>query len=647
MTLYSYNSVDEFVDSVSKKHIGMTYKRMYYSDADIKKMFKKLSVVKFDDRVQTGKYYKIRNIDFKPIELIYLGEPMLLMHKPVDYEDFNILSDMFQEENRMKCRLFVEPMDPEQYFFKNTKALAEYCLKKYSVITPKNMRESIYDNVKECTSFRPLNLMFIIDLFKSKSVLDFSSGWGDRLIACLATKTRYVGVDPNELLHSKYQEMIDFFAPKSKKRYTMINDTIQNAKLPNEKFDLVFTSPPYFSMEEYSGKGKVTDVSEDAWFNNFLTVAITKCSARLNENGHMVLVINQVAGQKYIRRMIDYVNKSPEHKDLHYLGVISYTKTNRSNPQPMWIWRKSKTIPEILYNPPMVISSDTYNNKKFCVFRDDKLVGGTKQRAIVSYMESMGSFEKFIYAGPNTGYAQVALAYAAALTNKTAVLFLRKQFPRTNLTKYALTFGSAVELHEIPNANLKQLQEQAEQYNKSDSKSHLFSFGGYDEVYMAELHKMLKRSIPSKLIKMGRPKRLWLVAGSATIANVLYKLFPKTHFIIIQVGKKIWPDQIDESRTTLIISDENFLDVAKSQPPYPTVSTYDAKLWKYFTADNKPGDYIWNVGKDITDYQLGENNHKKYNGNHRNGNHRNHHNGNGNYRNRNNNYRGGRGRGKK
>ena len=95
------------------------------------------------------------------------------------------------------------------------------------------------------------------------------------------------------------------------------------------------------------------------------------------------------------------------------------------------------------------------------------------------------------------------------------------------------------------------------------------------------------------------PKTIWLVAGSATILSVLYEIFPKTYFNVVQVGAKIWDDQLDKKRTTLYISDEKFSHIAEQQPPYPTVSTYDAKLWKYFLKYGKNNDYIWNVGKDI------------------------------------------------
>ena len=99
--------------------------------------------------------------------------------------------------------------------------------------------------------------------------------------------------------------------------------------------------------------------------------------------------------------------------------------------------------------------------------------------------------------------------------------------------------------------------------------------------------------------KNKKPKRIWIVAGSAILVNVLYVVFPKTFFNVIQVGKTVWADQLDEKRTKFYKSDEKFYDIAKEQPPYPTVATYDAKLWKFVKMHGEDGDYIWNVGKDI------------------------------------------------
>jgi hypothetical protein len=66
--------------------------------------------------------------------------------------------------------------------------------------------------------------------------------------------------------------------------------------------------------------------------------------------------------------------------------------------------------------------------------------------------------------------------------------------------------------------------------------------------------------------------------------------------MVVQVGKKIWPDQLENKKHKLFIANENFTENALIQPPYKTVPWYDAKLWQFFIKNKKKGDCIWNVG---------------------------------------------------
>lgn len=577
--MYKCNNIEDFL----KLKVGFPYKNLYYNDAQIHKMFVNSQNIKFDDRVVDGEYYTIHNIKLNKYQLLFMNQPRILIHKSSDYDKFEILSDMFQEKNRIKCKFFSAPMTPEEYFFKNKKELAMKLLNKKQDITPHNLREILYENIKECSAFKVSNMIYLIKLFNVKSVLDPSSGWGDRLLGALATDIRYVGVDPNTLLHADYEKIINFF--KHTKKITMLNSTIQDVKLPNEKFDMVLTSPPYFKIEKYSNYGEVKDKNEHEWFNNFMIPMIDKSIKYINNNGHLVMIINQLPNENYVKKLIDYVYT---YTNMVYLGVISYSDVIKTNPQPMWIWQKCKKIPDQLYNPEMIISSYKYNKINFNVFRDDFLIGGTKQRGLIPMIAKIKE-SNIVYASPPQGYAQIALSFAAKLTHKNVKLFINKLPQKTNLTKYAESFGNTT-VYEL-NATLDKLQQEANKLK--DSNHYIISFGADDPLFIKELYNSLK-----KIINI-QPKCIWLVAGSATILKVLYKIFPKTFFNVVQVGKKIWPDQLESNRTKLYISSEKFYDIAEYQPPYPTVGTYDAKLWVFFMKYGQNGDYIWNVGKDI------------------------------------------------
>ena len=67
---------------------------------------------------------------------------------------------------------------------------------------------------------------------------------------------------------------------------------------------------------------------------------------------------------------------------------------------------------------------------------------------------------------------------------------------------------------------------------------------------------------------------------------------------MVQVGKTISPKLIECYKIksgNIFISPEKFEEPAHILPPYPSVDTYDAKLWQFVLKYGKSGDYIWNV----------------------------------------------------
>src|SRR6185295_15323322 len=85
----------------------------------------------------------------------------------------------------------------------------------------------------------------------------------------------------------------------------------------------------------------------------------------------------------------------------------------------------------------------------FQVVRDDLLPGGTKRRALHVLFDE---HTEYVYAGPVYGYAQVALAYAAADACKKATIFCAER-----KTWHARTLEAARNsalIHEVPNGYL-------------------------------------------------------------------------------------------------------------------------------------------------------------------------------------------------
>lgn len=410
--LYEYSNVQDFLDDYDK--LSFPYQSIYYTSDDKKKMLDNLSRYDHRIRIKKGHPYTVKNLAFNTKVFKFQGTPTILENDDKDYKDFNILSNLFIEDVRMRCKVYGAVMTPMEYYQRYRKKLAEDCLKKYGKITPHYLRETLWGikMARECTTFRPANLVACIQMFfpnykkKPIRILDPSSGWGDRLLAAIATKSIYYGVDPNTKLFPYYEKMIKFFNV-SKQKYRMLNAPFETVKLTKTKYDMVFTSPPYFDLEHYSDDKSQSDVkntTERDWFDNFLKPYIKTAWEALSVNGVMVIVINQKnRSEHYIEWMLDYVNDFAE-----YLGVISYANPGdyHKSPQPMFIWRK-KIVP-VLKTQRLYLRKFTEDDSKaFAALQEKKsnmaLLGSGRTK---TYSESTSQLNRYIKEYSNETYAR-------------------------------------------------------------------------------------------------------------------------------------------------------------------------------------------------------------------------------------------------
>jgi hypothetical protein len=260
-----------------------------------------------------------------------------------DFNTVGFVSDYFNQECRVQCKRYNEKLTPIEYWQQNKRKVLSLCEKWYRVLTWHNLEETMYRLCKGCTTFRPKLLSAFINEYKPESILDISSGWGDRLAAAIATKTTYLGCDPNSCLHPGYKSMIKQLGNNDKTKYQVLHDKFQDCKIPTGRmFDMVFTSPPYFDVEVYSHED-TQSISEftsvDAWFTGFLAPSLDKAWSHLNPNGLLVLHINNTPGKPdYVVRMRDYINKFADAKYMGILGKV--TNGEGSKARPIWIWRK-------------------------------------------------------------------------------------------------------------------------------------------------------------------------------------------------------------------------------------------------------------------------------------------------------------------
>ena len=365
-----------------------------------------------------NKNYNNKEEEEKEKEFEEYSKSLKIITKGNYYNEIDVIVDHFQEEERLKGRRKEQKKSFFDQFFTFDilfKLFFDLFNEKKN-FNSENIREKVYLMIKECTQFKPSIVAAIIQKFNAKKMIDFSSGWGDRLAGAISENISYLGFDPNLNLRLGHSSIISTLSslPKKNKninqnnnnnnnnnninndnikennkmneindnkmneinennnknnnnkeinnnnnnnndnknekckeemeiekeeKYKVIYEPIETAKIPeNSKFDLVFTSPPFFDFEIYTsleGQSISSFPKIDDWLVHFLFVAIEKCWRHLDIFGYFALHIADIKDIPICEPM----NLFMQHmlKGAHYRGVIIAAGKIEI---PIWIWQK-------------------------------------------------------------------------------------------------------------------------------------------------------------------------------------------------------------------------------------------------------------------------------------------------------------------
>jgi len=233
---------------------------------------------------------------------------------------------------------FIEQIDE----FKKKKFIQNMLLY-YENVKNKTKTKNEYIVYKEvyniCVSainiFRPIVAMEVYGKFNPTSVLDFCAGWGGRLIgACALGVPNYTGIDVNVNLEPCYQKMVDFL--KTMSNEMTISMHFENAATfdySKVAYDLVLTSPPYYSLEKYSNNEEYE--SKKQMNKLFYEPAIANSFKYLQPGGHYCLNVNKEIYDTVCVKLLGLANEE-----------IGLKKSKRQNDygESIYVWHKTNTV---------------------------------------------------------------------------------------------------------------------------------------------------------------------------------------------------------------------------------------------------------------------------------------------------------------
>jgi len=134
--------------------------------------------------------------------------------------------------------------------------------------------------------FRPMIAKWIYHVLKPRvAILDFSAGWGGRLLAAMSMGIPYIGFDANTKLETSYRNMIQTYDPHANVQIQF--QPSEQVDFSKYAYDLIFTSPPYFMIEEYEKMPQYE--SKQNFLHTFFIPVIKSVWTYLLPGGNMAL----------------------------------------------------------------------------------------------------------------------------------------------------------------------------------------------------------------------------------------------------------------------------------------------------------------------------------------------------------------------
>ena len=186
------------------------------------------------------------------------------------------------------------------------------------------------------TNFKIKTVRQVLEKYTNKgdNYLDFSCGWGMRLLGSISIERNYFGIDPNYVLVDR----LNMIAEHSRKIKPDLENLIINIRATGSenyissfenKMDLAFTSIPYFDLEDYKiGEQSIKlNNTYDKWLKNYVTPTVENLKKYLKQNKILAININDYNKHTLIKDVCTII----ENNGFKFIEKLSMKNIQRTN----------------------------------------------------------------------------------------------------------------------------------------------------------------------------------------------------------------------------------------------------------------------------------------------------------------------------
>lgn len=222
------------------------------------------------------------------------------------------------------------------------------------------------------------------------------------------------------------------------------------------------------------------------------------------------------------------------------------------------------------------------------VVRDDFLVGSKVRGGDCLISSLPESIDTIVYVQPRTGLAGVSILDVAKRHNKEVKLFMPSSKRISIHQACCIERGAEASFHRIaamPNLNLI-----AKKW-ASERKNAFF-------VPLGLKHEMVTAGIVKTASTIKAPDEVYTATSTGVLTRALQIAWPNTKFTSVCVSRNMKAGELGAAKPISEPLAFTASEKTENLPPFPTIDTYDGKVWKYIPKNSDKDILFWNVGQE-------------------------------------------------
>ena len=220
------------------------------------------------------------------------------------------------------------------------------------------------------------------------------------------------------------------------------------------------------------------------------------------------------------------------------------------------------------------------------VVRDD-LITGSKVRGGDCLISSLPeSIDTIVYVQPRTGLAGVSILDVAKRHGKKVMLFMPSSKRISHHQACCIERGCDYSFHRIaamPNLNLI-----AKKW--ADSRPNAFF------VPLGLKHQMVTAGIVKTASSISEPEEVYCATSTGVLTRALQIAWPNAKFTSVCVSRNMKAGELGRAEAISEKLAFTASEKKENMPSFPTIDTYDGKVWKYIPKNTNRDILFWNVG---------------------------------------------------